>query len=260
MTFLLTFNAFDIYLMISGGNLEGVRELINNGIDINVSNDHGYTPLHSAVNQEKLEIIKLLIENGADINKSSNFYQTPLYTAVHKENLEIVKLLIDNGADINQYNNGGWTPLNIAANDGYFEIAKLLLENKADINKNNSNGWTPLNSAYGADINKENHYERSPLDSSIYNNFTDITILLLMHGAIISDYRKLLESDTDGSIYRFLTMIWEPKTHSQFPIETRKSISTIFKLHLKDCQISRLPKELLLLLCSFVAVKNIKFL
>lgn len=54
------------------GNLEMVKLLIENGIDINHKNNHGNTGFISPCLCVHLKIIELLIINSADINHKNN--------------------------------------------------------------------------------------------------------------------------------------------------------------------------------------------
>ncbi|XP_045467946.1 BRCA1-associated RING domain protein 1-like [Harmonia axyridis] len=80
-------------------NVEEVKKLIKENIDINSKDYACWTPLHEAVQVGSIDIIKELLSNGALINSPGEFYVTPLHKAVIMENVEVVKLLIENGAD-----------------------------------------------------------------------------------------------------------------------------------------------------------------
>ena len=76
--------------------------LIDNGAEVNVKRDDGFTPLHTAVIINAAEVAKLLIANGADVNAKDKDGYTPLslhalYVA-EANAAEIRKLLIANGA------------------------------------------------------------------------------------------------------------------------------------------------------------------
>lgn len=78
------------------GNLDTVKELIANGLDLNAKNKFGNTPLHYASIAGHLKIVKYLLSNGAN-NIKSNSGKTPLDFAREKEYVEIVSALTTNG-------------------------------------------------------------------------------------------------------------------------------------------------------------------
>jgi len=45
-----------------------VELLVESGASLEVVNNHGYTPLHSAVHYGRSEIIAMLLQSGADVN------------------------------------------------------------------------------------------------------------------------------------------------------------------------------------------------
>ena len=63
------------------GNTESVRELINQGADINRRDDSGRTALMFAVVNRHYETMKLLLEHGADVNARSKQGGTALMGA-----------------------------------------------------------------------------------------------------------------------------------------------------------------------------------
>lgn len=88
--------------------------------------------VHLACLQGNLETVKEQIENGADLNKKDQFGSTPLQIAVTFNRLNIVETLLNAGAEINLTNNDGSTPLQTAAFFGRIEIVRVLLEKGAD--------------------------------------------------------------------------------------------------------------------------------
>ena len=71
--------------------------LINNGANINIVNNYGYTPLTVASLSGDLEIVNLLISNGADINIHDNYGNTALIKAYIARDLQKMEFLINLG-------------------------------------------------------------------------------------------------------------------------------------------------------------------
>lgn len=75
------------------GNLTEVHRLIQQGIDINQTNNYVFTPLHYASKYGHLDIVQELIENGSHVNKKTIVGFTPLHFAAdnsHFKNSPII--------------------------------------------------------------------------------------------------------------------------------------------------------------------------
>ena len=118
-------------------DIENIKFLVSEGIDVNAKNDGGYAALHLAVHSENAgnaEVVKFLVSEGADVNAKNNDGMTPLHIVIiSKGSIEFVTILISNGADVNAKNNDGMTPLHYAAFGGNVEIAKFLISNGANV-------------------------------------------------------------------------------------------------------------------------------
>lgn len=175
------------------GNLQKVKEEIENGIDINIINDNGYTALILAASYGKLEVVKYLIEKGANIESTDKNGGTPLYYSFDGSNLKIIKYLVEKGANLNVKSNSGWSPLHRVASTGTVEIAKYLVSKGANIEVKTKTGNTPLTLAYrfrkyniakylveeGANINHMNNHGDTALHWAVhYGNLESVKSLL----------------------------------------------------------------------------------
>ena len=123
-----------------GGNVEGVRLLLDKGADIEARDGSGATALMNAASANEVETVRLLLERGADRNSSQQEYaaveaENSLHQAVKKEGpdaLEIVRLLVDYDADISLCLDSQGTPLEVAVQHGNTEAVKLLLKKSGD--------------------------------------------------------------------------------------------------------------------------------
>ncbi|WP_454384557.1 ankyrin repeat domain-containing protein [Streptococcus sp. Marseille-Q7087] len=84
--------------------------LVEQGLDINIPDYYGATPLYRQATMGR-DTVKLLLELGADIGKPNTYGETPLHVAAEFFHPKTVKLLIDKGADVNAKNDMGRTPL-----------------------------------------------------------------------------------------------------------------------------------------------------
>ncbi len=103
-----------------GEHPEAVLRLLELGADINVQSSKGKTALHCAAKAGFLKVIDVLMENGANIDATDNNGETPLYEAIRstiknreKQRAALEALLIK-GANPNAKNRRGLTPLQVA--------------------------------------------------------------------------------------------------------------------------------------------------
>lgn len=179
-----------------------IKFLIENGANINATENDGRTPLCLYIKHSgSTDMINYFIEHGADLYNSNG--DAPLYWAFYMRNqnaqnllinlmedfnvpidtynmrapLHIVKdlhhmeLIISKGADVNIRDKDGNTPLHLVE---CLSLVKCLVKNGADINARNYEGSTPLhtNSNFpvveyliekGADIHAINNEGYTPL-------------------------------------------------------------------------------------------------
>lgn len=124
-----------IHIACVKGHLDIVRELLNNGANVNSRSwKWGDTALHRACILGHTQIVEELINRGANINiRNNNCWMTPLENAINFGYLQCCRLLINAGAKVNEINqNYGSTPLIEACNKGNYDIVELLLNSGAN--------------------------------------------------------------------------------------------------------------------------------
>lgn len=156
-------------LAVPGQNPAVVLDAIREGVDVNESNENGFTPLMFAVllNDER-EIVRALIEAGADVNAETRDGMTALMWAVSAEThgpddgdpsgfldrerrrVEVASLLVASGADVNatcfSARRKKWTPLLFATlePDRNEAVIFLMLEAGAEPNARTEDGISAL--------------------------------------------------------------------------------------------------------------------
>ena len=118
------------------GNLEVARKLIEyDPAYINAREEGGgETPLDWASrgqNPKGGSVVRLLLEHGADINVQDNNGWTPLHSASYDGALEVVRVLLEHGADVEVKKNDRMTALQEAAGRGHEKVVELLREHGA---------------------------------------------------------------------------------------------------------------------------------
>ena len=111
-----------------------VNQLIEEGQNINASDNTGTTILGWTAKAGQKETVKALLAAGVDVNISDVGRESPLIEAVRNGHHEVVKILLDHGADIGCRTIFGETALNCAASYGQHTTLALLLDEGADIN------------------------------------------------------------------------------------------------------------------------------
>ena len=108
--------------------------LVEKGLDINIPDYYGATPLYSQATMGR-DTVKLLLELGADIEKPNTYGNTPLHVAAEFFHPKTVALLLEKGAAVNPKNDRGQTPLDsvLTVCRGIYiaqtaEIASMLLD------------------------------------------------------------------------------------------------------------------------------------
>lgn len=130
---------------IRAGNLDQVQKLIDSGIDVNLRDGGGSTPLINAASYKQTDILKLLILSGADVKAEHFLNGTALHEAASRGPAEAVEELLKAGSDVHSdASRYGPTPLHCAANSNNAERVKLLLQAGAKVD---SDEMTPLTCA-----------------------------------------------------------------------------------------------------------------
>jgi len=90
----------NMLIAVHSGDIEEVKQLLTQGVDVNVRSKRGWTPLHWATKYGNREIVDLLLANGADVNAETDINQlTPLHYAAIENHQAMAELLVLNGAN-----------------------------------------------------------------------------------------------------------------------------------------------------------------
>ena len=136
--------------------------LLDAGIENDIKNDDGYTPIDILANQRVNPILFSILKGEYDFdnpNSTSNLTSAmSLHSAILSSNYDVIKVHLKVGTDINEIseennNSYGLSPLGVACHILDFESVELLLKNGADPNLKNNDGQSAM------DIAVENNNE-----------------------------------------------------------------------------------------------------
>ena len=208
------------------------------GVDINIPDNDGYTPLHEAAQfNRNPDVLSVLLDHGADINIRGEFGRTALHeAALYNKNPDVLSVLLDRGADISARDEYGNTPLHRALSNKRLNVLSVLLDRGVDINAGDDYGGTLLHQAAseiespeivtflldrGADINARDKLGNTPLHevASQCGN-TAVVTLLLDRGADAAARNAEGRSPADIAADR-------AKDHKRLAADLRQALSRI---------------------------------
>ncbi|WP_434684086.1 ankyrin repeat domain-containing protein [Pseudanabaena minima] len=108
------------------GDLKEVRSLISQATDVNVRDEHGWTPILWAAMNGHTDVVRVLLVSGANPNTRNKYGWTPLMWAAGQGYSEIVRSLIASGARLNAQDRNGWTAMMWAWDGNQQETVAIL--------------------------------------------------------------------------------------------------------------------------------------
>lgn len=145
-----------------------VKNILAEGLDLNIRDDMGITPLHRLCILSALPIntqcklAKIFIEHGADVNSKDKAGLDMLFYLClhnsHRDNYDLMKFLINNGLDVKYKVTNGYSPVILMIRDGlYPRTIEYLLKNGARLPEKYKYIEQALDRKYnGGDTNERN--------------------------------------------------------------------------------------------------------
>jgi len=132
----------------AAGEVSMVELLLRLGVDPNVTDAGGHTPLYSVGNECRMKtsvnVVRTLVQAGAKVDAQDGVKRcTALHMAARRGNVEVAEALLDCGANIEARDSLGDTPLRRSVNCKKAEVARLLVSRGADVHSKGSKGMTP---------------------------------------------------------------------------------------------------------------------
>ncbi|XP_058034442.1 ankyrin repeat domain-containing protein 29 isoform X3 [Ahaetulla prasina] len=126
------------------GHKECVRELVQQGADINLQREDGGTALLAACQYGHMRVVDTLLKHGANIHDQLYDGATALFLAAQGGYLDLIRLLLSSGAKVNQPRQDGTAPLWIASQMGHSDVVRVMLLRGADRDAARLDGTTAL--------------------------------------------------------------------------------------------------------------------
>jgi ankyrin repeat protein len=150
-------SADTIKAVVHNNQYEAMRIFLENGVDVDVRNRRGRTPMHIAALYDHRQLFQVLVEWKGDVRATADNGATPLHYAAQKGHVVLVQELIRLGASVSAKTNGlgsspppvsnGATPLHYAAlGDGENALA-YMLDKGGDVDATDHYGWSPMHYA-----------------------------------------------------------------------------------------------------------------
>jgi ankyrin repeat protein len=181
------------------GDIEKIRLLITNGVDINLidttTKQDPANALQISVKNGHLDLSEYLISKGADINLKNQTGYTALDYACIYQGIDLIKLLVENGAEIDHQNDYGITPLMSVSVRDYI-ATKYLISKGADVNyisKPTIDTWKTTALIYAAPYCNQNIIQILIENCDIINYKDN-------YGRTALDYAKRIEKTCPGNI------------------------------------------------------------
>lgn len=164
----------DIISLVKKNDIDAVKTALQNGANVNTTDESGRSLLLIATNDKNVEMAKLLVSFKADVNQQAQNMDNPFLYAGASGQTELVKLFLENNARFDLFNRYGGTALIPACERGHVETVKVLVKAKNfPINHVNRLGWTALMEAVVLGNGGEKHQE---IVQILKNNGADLNI------------------------------------------------------------------------------------
>uniref|UniRef100_A0A336KTE3 CSON015122 protein n=1 Tax=Culicoides sonorensis TaxID=179676 RepID=A0A336KTE3_CULSO len=179
-----------IHFIVRNGNLNALKVILHQKIDINSKNDENETPLQLACFKGKLSAVQFLLQNHADLDAQDIRGWSCVHRAAQSGNIEVLEYLLENGANLNAKDKIGRTVLHEAAMAGQINMIKFLVSKNIDLESRAINGRTVLHAAaFAGDIEMVQYLLSQGMD--LY--CTDFTGRTILHSATFGGRTNMIK-------------------------------------------------------------------
>ncbi|MCX6567193.1 MAG: ankyrin repeat domain-containing protein [Candidatus Aminicenantes bacterium] len=182
------------------GYVPVVDYALKNGVDLNLKDKRGLSPVWFSVSGSRPAMLRKLISLGADLSVKNAEGDNMLFRAARAGNAEVLGILLDHGFKIDEKNAHGMTLLDYALDAGAVDVIKLLVAKGLDLKSSPDSGLSLLHRAVfsgkadaihylldnGFDVNVKNPDEATPLLLAADFGNRDGARALAMRGADVN--------------------------------------------------------------------------
>lgn len=141
----------DFFSAVEVDNASALGDLLRRGLDPNTLDAKGHNGLYLALRGGSPKVFALLLQHpGIQVDLANAAGETPLMMAALRGRVQAMQDLVARGAGVNR---AGWSPLHYAASGPSAAAVQWLLERGAQVDARAPNGNTPLMQAarYGSE-------------------------------------------------------------------------------------------------------------
>ncbi|OQX30063.1 MAG: hypothetical protein B0D92_00430 [Spirochaeta sp. LUC14_002_19_P3] len=170
--------------MIKSGNSRAIENALKVDIDLEYTDENGFTALHAAAEIGNTQVVRELLKRGVKVDPIDSSGRTPLSIAVENQHTDVITALISYRANPFETNEQGKTAAELSLDIPEQNISKLFSANTVNSRLKNDNtvlhiaaerGLIPhVNEliAIGADIELKNADGLIPLDMALTGKVT----------------------------------------------------------------------------------------
>ncbi len=204
-----------LHYAVLGSAMDVIHFLLDQDINVNMTDQHGETPLFDCARKGKLEIAKLLLTKFASVNIENRQGELPIHLAAHKGEMDMIKLLIEAGSYLNKKTVEDKLPVHYAIAGGRLDVIPFLLnESKQNWYIKDAYGNSLLHHAaktssvqildlllnQNLDPNALNDQFESPIFNAVRFGTIETIRLLLASDAYIDIHNRRFETPLDTAM------------------------------------------------------------